>query len=221
MNLMHAYLRPGKVREVLDNYGNIKCSAVGIFKEDEVLEKLPPVSPSPFMRTSATGFSKPQVGDDIWVMFFKDNPRLIFYSFQGDAKTMNSGDLDVGYDDVEIMSKRGDSLLMCDSEDGWTMKNGDGFMNVSKDNINIANSKRGITMTENGIRLTSDKEDQPMVLGNELKVLLQDLCSMMNNLGQTAMSNPHTAPLGAIIKSNMLKVESRLKKILSENNYVS
>jgi hypothetical protein len=82
MELYNAYLRPGKILEVVDNYGNVKCSVVGIFKDDEDLTKLPVISPAPFMRTSPYSFVQPKAGDDVWVMLFSDNPQLLFYLFQ-------------------------------------------------------------------------------------------------------------------------------------------
>lgn len=220
MELYNAYLRPGKILEVVDNYGNVKCSVVGIFKDDEDLTKLPVISPAPFMRTSPYSFVQPKVGDDVWVMLFSDNPQLLFYLFQGDAKTTNSGDLDTGYKDVELFSKHDESVFMYDNEDGFTLKNDKKFINVGKD-VNIANGERSITITDNGIRINNGGENQPMVLGNNLKECLQDMVTLFEFIKTTAMSNPITMPIGVAMNAGLIKIKSKLKTILSKDNYIS
>lgn len=220
MQLSNAYLRPGKVREVIDSYGNVKCSVVGIFKEDEDLEKLPPIAPSPFMKASPNSFVQPQVGDDVWVMLFYDNPQLLFYSFRAEAKVTNSGDLDNNYKNVEMISKRGEGVFMYDDEDGYTLKNEGKFINVGKD-VNIANGDRSITITDNGIRINNGGENQPMVLGNNLKECLQDMVSLFESIKTSAMSNPNTMQIGVAMNAGLIKIKSKLKTILSKDNFVS
>ena len=218
MELRNAYLRPGKIREVLDQYGNVRCSVVGIFRDDEELNNLPPIAPSPFIRFSSNSFVQPKVGDDVWVMLFRDNPQLLFYQFQGDAKTNNAGDLDEKYEDVEIMSKHDDRVFMYDDEDGWTLKNEGNFFNMGAD-VSLMKGNHGITITENGVRLVSNYKDQPMVLGNDLKDCLQELCTV---LGETATALMTTSQAGgAKLSAGLLKVSAKLQKILSKNNYVS
>lgn len=219
MELYNAYMRPGKIREVLDQYGNVRCSVVGIFSDDEDLNNLPPISPSPFIRFSSNSFIQPKVGDDVWVMLFRDNPQLLFYHFQGDARINNADDLDDEYEDIEILSKHNDtSVFMYDDRDGWTLRHDKAFINL-KDEINISNGKHGITITDNGLRLVGGKEDQPMVLGNELKECLQELCKVLNETAVAAMTTSQAA--GAKLSSGLFSVQAKLQKILSKNNYVS
>lgn len=219
MELRNAFLRPGKIREVLDQYGNVKCSVVGVFREDEALDKLPPVMPSPFMRTSSNNFIQPKVGDAVWVMMFRDNPQLLFYQFQGDARLCNGDDLDAKYEDVEVFSKHDDNkVFMYDTEDGWTLRHDKAFVNI-KDELNISNGKYGITITDNGLRLVGGAEDQPMVLGNELKECLQELCKVLSETAVAAMTTSQAA--GAKLSSGLFGVQAKLQKILSKNNYVS
>lgn len=219
MELRNASLRPGKIREVLDQYGNVKCSVVGVFRDDEDLEKLPPVSPSPFMRTSSNNFVQPKVGDDVWVMLFRDNPQLLFYQFQGDARLSNGVDLDERYQDVEVFSKHGDDrVFMYDDEDGWTLRNDDAFINLNNE-VNISNGKHGVTITNNGVRLVGGAEDQPMVLGNDLKECLQELCKVLSDTATALMTTSQAG--GAKLTAGLLGVQAKLQKILSKNNYVS
>lgn len=218
MELRNAYLRPGKIREVLDQYGNVRCSVVGIFRDDEDLNNLPPIAPSPFIRFSSNSFVQPKVGDDVWVMLFRDNPQLLFYQFQGDAKMNNAGDLDEKYADVEILSKHDDRVFMYDIEDGWTLKNDGSFFNMGAD-VSLMKGDHGITITENGVRLVSNDKDQPMVLGNDLKECLQELCSVLSETATALMTTSQAG--GAKLSMGLLKVSAKLQKILSKNNYVS
>lgn len=219
MELRNAYLRPGKIREVIDQYGNVKCSVVGVFRDDEDISKLPPIAPSPFMRTSSNNFIQPKVGDDVWVMLFRDNPQLLFYQFQGDAKICNGTDLDNNYEDVEVFSKHDDDkVFMYDSDDGWTLRHDKAFINLN-DEINISNGKHGITITDNGIRLVGGEEDQPMVLGNELMDCLQELYNILSKTAVSAMTSSQSA--GGYLSGNLFSFKAKLQKILSKNNYVS
>lgn len=218
MNLVQSYIRPGKIREVVNKYGVVKCSVVGIFKDDEDLEKLPPIYPSPFMKTSANNFVKPQVGDDVWVMLFKDNTQMLFYSFQG---VTNEDELAPDYDDIEIISKHDNSILMFDNEDGWYIRNKNCFINISDDSVKIDNQKYHISIDNDGIVIGDDSDSQPMVLGNELKDALKELCKCLQNTATVAMGNPMTIPIGTAISTGVLHFERKLQKILSKDNYLT
>ena len=225
MELNQGYIRPGKVLKVVDNYGTIKCSAVGVFSAQDNIEQLPPVYP--FTKSSNTSFSKPQVGDAIWVILFRDNPQELFYMFQGDVKS-NSGDiLNNSYEDVEILSSRnsGASELKWSKEDGWNLRNNDSNINIDNDiTISKSSNTSQIYLDDNGIHLRNQEgvEENQMVLGNHLDNLLKDLIKLLKELATTAKSNPNTASLGMTIDTYMINILNDYNQgILSKKNMVN
>ena len=79
MKLVNGEIRPGIVLEVLDEYGTIKGSCLGVFSDEDDPAMLPPIQQWP--TSSGSSFNQPKVNDPIWVLFFNDNPQELFSLF--------------------------------------------------------------------------------------------------------------------------------------------
>ena len=77
MDMNFAHIRPGRVLSVEDNKGTIKACCCGLFSEEDEIDKLPPIHQFPL--GGANNFSSPSVDDEIWLLFFDDNPLELFY----------------------------------------------------------------------------------------------------------------------------------------------
>ena len=65
-----------KLYEV-DEKGIIKASVCGLFSDQDEPENIPPIYQFPL--GGANNFSSPKKDDEVWVMFFDDNPLDLFY----------------------------------------------------------------------------------------------------------------------------------------------
>ncbi|MBQ1573560.1 MAG: hypothetical protein IIZ78_20750 [Clostridiales bacterium] len=231
--MLNGEIRPGKVLEVVDNYGVVKASCCGLFSELDDTEKLPPVRP--FLRVSPSSFVKPNVGDDIWVMFFADNPQELFYMFQGCSEKTNTtylGDVDPSTgENYEILAKHGDdddpAVIQYSDKEGWNMKCGETGMNISPDKtVTIGNttdqseSFKGIIIDDNYINLCgNDNTDntQPAVLGTELTKCLNNLVDLLMQVSTVCKSDPNTAHIAVAIESKMGEFVDSIDPIKSKN----
>lgn len=200
MKLSKCEVRPGIVRAVCNNYGAVKASCIGLFDDEEDIDKLPPVFP--FFKLSNSSFSEPQIGDQIWIFINMENPQQLLYVFQGDAVLNDDDVLSTGYDDCEVVSKRGDGQMMWSDAEGWNIKHGDSSIDVDM----------------NGTHLSCGGEEQPAVLGNSLINALQKLVSILQNTAAAAQADPHTAPLAATLQSGLVEMKPLLNKVLSKNH---
>jgi len=199
MNMRECEIRPGKVLKVVDNYGTIKASCVGMFVESDDPDLLPPVYQ--LFRSSLSQFSQPHEGDPIWVLTFKDNPQELAYIFRGDVRSENPG-LKNEYSDVEIQMRRttdgADVEVSYNDSDGYNIYNHGTSLNIDNDgNIHICH-KNGTTLsvTDSGISLGTDGESQyKAVCGEELVKLLNKFKEVLTSIKTAASSSPYTTTI--------------------------
>ena len=232
MRFADCEMRPGKVLEVVDNYGTIKASCVGIFSEEDDVANMPPIHQLPFIKSSRHYFAAPHVDDLIWVIFNETNPQELFYCFRDDTSD-NSSKLDTGAKDVEILMKRTDpddrtKVIFentYDSDDGYMVSNGGD--KASKFNIDNKDdhdmhlehsSGVGVHISKDAISLGSEgKSSYKAPLGepvaDALKAIVDCLEQVMN-----ACTMPHTAPIKPVIAALLptLKTKIAETKILSD-----
>ena len=105
MKLHKGTIRPGTVREILEN-GIIKASAPGLFSFTDDTTKMPPIMPWQIGGNSGA-FSKVKLYDEVWIMNFTDNPRQLYW-FRKDSISMNENLLDTinNESNVEIVCNR-------------------------------------------------------------------------------------------------------------------
>lgn len=222
MRLSDVEIIPGTVLAVCNNYGVIKASCIGVFSEDADIDKLPPVYPAP-TSTSNTTFCEPQIGDLIWVWINKNNPLELFYTFQCDALTGNGSVLDAGYDACHIIHKDNDngSSLQWNDQEGWKMDTQQSKFQIepSGDILLSQDNAHQIKMSNNGIQLTADGggEENPAVLGNELKKTIQAIINTLQATAQAGKANSETMAMAVALEGGLIKIQQCLTKILSSN----
>ena len=227
MKLACGEIRPGKVLEVLDEYGTIKGSCLGVFSEEEDPDLLPPIQQWP--TTSCTSFNQPNVNDPIWVLFFSDNPQELFYTFQADIHNSSSHILGNKPKDAQILASRdsdlGKSQLYYTSDEGWKMQKDDTRFQIDKDN-NIELSKddldeRSVKIDDDGVFLGDKGKSQPAVLGDDLQSCLTSIYNALQALSTSLKSNPYTSPCASALDAKLPTIYNKINTILSKTVNVS
>ena len=220
MRLDQCEIRPGKVLQVIDNYGHVKASCAGIFSEQDDPDLLPPMSQ--FFKVSANQFSQPHVGDDIYVFIFADNPQLFLYVFQGDTNIGEADGLDNEYDDVDITMMRntgsGSVRVGYDTDNGYAIKNNDTRFNIDNDSNAFLEHKSGntISVTEKNISLGKKKKSRyHAVAGEELISVLKDIRATLDAIKNSASGSPYTTQISAAMTPLMGNLSS-FDNILSD-----
>lgn len=220
MKLFKGTIRPGIVRAILDN-GNIKASAPGLFSHDDI-ENMPPIMPW-FIGGNSGEFSKLKELDDVWIMNFSDNP-LQLYWFRKD-RIENNTNIPLNEENVEILCNRevgGEWCTIYFSDgSGWVIGKGESKIQINKDgDIILSNGfpNRCIDINASGISIGSKGESShSAAYGDEIEKIMYSLCSMLSNVAQTAITNPHTAAIGTTILSNISSVTSKISNISSSH----
>lgn len=224
MEFMSATMRPGTVRQVLEN-GNIKVSAPGLFSSQDEPDLLPPV-----MYLSIGGpsnqFSKPEELDEVWVIQNNDNPQQLYW-FRKDRQYDINKDLgiDPECEDVEILCTRpsgmGYATIYFTDGTGWIIQNGEASMVIRPNGdivMSTGASKRTISITGAGISLGADGPAKySAVLGEELVDFLNALLKLLGQTGQAALANPYTATLGAALMPKIPVLAQKVSGMLSGN----
>lgn len=227
MRLDCGEIRPGKVLEVLDEYGTIKGSCLGVFSEEDDPALLPPIQQWPTQ--SGTCFNQPKVDDPIWVLFFTDNPQELFYFFQANTRNGSNHILENKPKDAQILASRdsdlGKAQLYYTTDDGWNMTKDETKMQIDKDNnIELAKNdidSRSVKIDDDGVFLGSKDDSQPAVLGDNLKDCLTSIYNAFQALSTGLKSNPYTAPAAPQIDAKLPEIYNKINKILSKSVNVS
>ena len=222
MKLANGEIRPGVVLEVLDEYGTIKGSCLGVFSDDDDPALLPPIYQWPTQ--SGTCFNQPTVNDPIWVLFFKDNPQELFYFFQADIHNSSNHILGKKPKDAQILASRdagiGKAQLYYTTDDGWKMSSNESRIQIDKDNnIELAKDdleERTIKVDDEGVFLGDKDKSQPAVLGNELQDCLTKIYNALQALETGLLGNPYTSPAAAQFSPKLAPIYNSINKILSK-----
>lgn len=222
MNLINAKITPGIVKEVVDDYGLIKATVYGVFSKDENPNDLPPIYP--FFTTIHGTFSRPTVGEKIWVISSTDNPmELLYFKQPENTEDIKNVIKEVGSDQVEIVSnydaKNGWAQIFFADGTGWMIRNDGVFINITNDKIVLSTKQkhRTISITDEGISLGSEGQSKEQaVLGNSLYKLLCTLSANIKGLSNTASISPYTASLAKPLMIIGQDIEDQLQDILSE-----
>lgn len=223
MRLVDCEFRPGKVLEVLDEYGTIKASCAGYFSEEDDVELLPPITP--FFQSSASNFNQPKPEDLIWVVINRLDQQELFYFFQGNVKGVASHILQNKPEDAQILASKdaatGKAELYYTTDDGWKMSSNDSKIQIDKDdNINIGkddSDNRGITIDEKSVNLGGKEGSEPAILGNQLVDCLSNLNTVLGNLAFSLKGSPYTAAAGTDLEAQLPKFGNLIGKLKSKN----
>lgn len=220
MELSFGEIRPGIVLKVLDEYGTVKCSCVGLFAETDDPEMLPPVYP--FLKTSPSQFCKPNIGDKLWVLFFRNNPQELFYFFQGDVQNTVGESLKSNSGDLDKYNQNNQVLLKCKSgfngaeisfsnENGMKIANDSASLNIDKEGkINIGNENGNIDLDKSGIHLSGT--EHTVARGDVVMDRFNKLENMMKLFAKKLQASSFTADAGAtldgLIKNYMVDFDA-------------
>lgn len=219
MKLQKGTIRPGTVTTVFDN-GNIKASAPGLFSFIDDPEKMPPIMPWQ-IGSGCNSYTKPLVGDSVWIMNFSDNP-LQLYWFRKDIAS-ECDNIDFSEKNVEVLCNRdmdGEwATIYLSDGSGWIISKGESIMQIRKDGsiqLNTGFKHRVIDINTQGISLGSEgKSAHPAVYGDVLGDILTLLVATLKRVQMVATPNPYTAAIGSILSVSLPSIESKIDKIMS------
>lgn len=226
MRLDKCEIRPGFVLKVVDNYGTVKASVVGVFAEDADPDTLPPVIP--FMSLSRGTFSHPKENDPIWVLINRSNPQELLYVRQSDLSTQLADTLDNSYEDVEVLMRTesggGYAQILFDTEEGLIVQNDESSIDIKKNGditISKSGSHRTIEINSDGISLGSEgRSAEPALLGDKTEDALKKLWDCVNAIVTSLQSScPYAAPAMEQVQAKMVlqKAKTAIDKIKSDH----
>lgn len=205
MNLSAAHIKPGRVLQVVDDFGTIKACCCGLFSDQDEPDKIPPMYPFPFQ--AANGFSKLQEGDEIWVISFDDNNMELFYIRKDNIKKELNDLLSNSYEEVEVLASKemplGMIQLYFTDGDGWIIRNVNSVINIRKDGsilLDSGSAHRKIDICDNSISIGSEGgSTHSAAYGDSVEVSLTILNNLLDAISVSAKKNPYTAFIGSTI----------------------
>lgn len=221
MKLSQAHLRPGRVLELVDENGIIKGSCCGLFTDQDDPEKLPPIYQFPL--GGANNFSSMHVDDEIWVLFFDDNPMELFYIRKDIIPETLKDILSKKYEEVEVLASRempaGMVQLYFTDGDGWIIRNVNSVIQIRKDGsilLDAGSAHRKIDICDNCISIGSENESEhTAAYGDKVVNTFNILNSMLDAIVQAANTSPYTVGIGTAITALKPKYESAIPEIES------
>lgn len=204
MKLCNAILRPGIVREVVDNKGTIKVSAPGLFSETDETNLLPPVTP--FLTSHTNQFSKPIVDDEVWVINFTDNLQQLYW-FRKDNFAENNKKI-LEEENIEVLCNRetgemGWATIYFSDNSGWMIRNDKSFIQINQDGEILINQEwpnRCININTENISLGSKgKSAHPAAYADKVGELLLKIYLTFDAIKTAAQPNPYTTAIASAI----------------------
>ena len=219
MELSQGHIRPGRVLKVEDEKGIIKASCCGLFSDQDDPENLPPVYPFPL--GGANNFSLPKVDDEIWLMFFDDNPMELFYIRKDNFPENLQDILSKKYKEVEVLASRempmGMVQLYFTDGDGWIIRNVDSVIQMRKDGsilLDSGSAHRKIDICNNSISLGSEGGSaHPAAYADKIENSLKILNNMLNAMSKAAKLTPFTVGIGVAIDALRPMYEQSIDEI--------
>lgn len=223
MKLLNAQITPGVVKEIVDDFGAIKASVCGVFTENDSPDMLPPIYP--FFTILHGTFSRPTIGEKIWVISTTDNPTQLLYFKQPElTEEIKNVIKETGSDQCEILSnydgKNGWAQIFFSDGTGWMIRNDKVYINLTDDKMILSTGAkhRTISIMDEGISLGTENESkEKAVLGDSLTKLLDKLKLNIDCLAKAASDFPYTACLTPALTQMSQDLSIDIKSILSEH----
>lgn len=222
MKLSDAEIRPGFVTQIVDSQGTIKAAVVGLFDEDDQ-DLVPPITP--FGTFSRGTFSAPEIGDPIWVLYFKNNPQFLRYIRQCNLNEDLNDILKKDSKNCEVLMRRDKGLdhaqLYFNDEDGWIIQSNLSTIRICGDDsiqMSLGEPNRTIEINSAGISIGSPgSSKEPAVLGDSLTDVMNELVLMIKMVKQAASASPYTKAIATAIESKLPSIEGKIPLICSNN----
>lgn len=223
MILSKAHIRPGRVLSIEDTNGTIKAYCCGLFSDQDTVDKLPPVYQFPLAGTNS--YYSVAIDDEVWVLFFDDNPLELFYIRKDNFPENLKNILENNYETVEVLASRemtsGVVQLYFTDGDGWIIRNLDAVINMRKDGtivLDTGSSHRAIDICDNSISLgTIGGSEHPAALGDNVVKSLNILSNLLNAVSQNAKTNPYTVNISLAIDALLQSFTDSLDNIESKH----
>lgn len=219
MKLLKGTIRPGIVNEVFNN-GNIKASAPGLFSFVDEPSKLPPIMPWQ-IGSNSNSYTKPNVGDSVWIMNFSDNP-LQLYWFRKD-NSFECDNINFEESNVEVICNRdmnGEwATIYLSDGSGWIISKGEAIMQIRPNGsiqLNTGFKHRVIDINTQGISLGSEgKSAHPAAYGDVIVDVFMMLTTMLKQIQLVSTPNPYTTAIGSILSTSLPILENKITNITS------
>lgn len=223
MVLSQGHIRPGRVLQVVDNQGIIKASCCGLFSDQDDPEKLPPIYQFSF--GGANNFYIPHEDEEVWVLFFDDNPLELFYIRKENVSENLNEILKTKHEECEVlMSKEltaGFIQLYFTDGDGWIIRNFDSVIQMRADGsilLDAGSAHRKIDINEDSISIGSiGNSAHTAAYGDEIVTAFNKVVSILNTMVTTCTKLPEIAILGTNIKAGIPALEAQIEKIESQH----
>ena len=184
---------------------------------------LPPIYP--FFTILHGTFSRPTVGEKIWVISTTDNPTQLLYFKQPElTEDIKNVIKETGSDQCEILSnydgKNGWAQIFFSDGTGWMIRDDKVYINLTNDKmiLSTGTKHRTISITDEGISLGTENESkEKAVLGDSLTKLLDKLKLNIDCLAKAASASPNTVGLTHALTKMSQDLSTDIKSILSEH----
>lgn len=219
MKLLQGTIRPGTVKYVSNN-GEIKASSPGLFSSTDNVDNLPPIMPWQ-IGSNCNSFTKPNIGDDVWIMNFSDNPLQLFW-FRKD-RVAECDNINFEEENIEVLCNRdinGDwATIYLSDGSGWVISKGESIMQIRADGsiqLNTGFNHRVIDINTKGISLGSEGTSaHPAAYGDEVANALIELSKLLRKVSIDALANPYTIKIGQTLLTELPSFEKTISKITS------
>lgn len=225
--LINYYIILGEIKYNDDpmKFGRIKCDMPGVIHSATSDEEAMPWI-RPFKMSGYQTFTKPLVGQKVWVLCSKVNYNeywwFPFYETQDFVQEYISANYDNQPDVIHArQGSAGDALFTYDDSNGYTLRLGDNHINLKPDNTMeiLANSCR-IKIEGNKVKAGQGESiDECCLLGKQFNNHYIKLSGFFNALYGICVGKGIIGPLAEPF--NQIAKELSNKKIYSENVYIN
>lgn len=201
------------------NMQRVKAFVPGLFDTKTMsIDAMPWIYP--LCMNGFQSFSLQNSNTKIWVIILPNNPYGYFYLpffelFSG-TKANIDGETDI------LLSRQtslGQASVHYNSSDGIMAKLGNAQMNIAPNGqASLQSTGAEVKIDQGRVHIgASDDEGEPMVMGDKLTTLLNNLQTGLDKVSQKAMGHPITMPIG----QELLNVISTLSEDISNINSTS
>lgn len=172
----------------------------------------------PLCMNGFQSFSLQNNNTKIWVIILPDNPYGYFYLPFFELFPFTKAKV---IDETDILMSRqtslGEASIYYNGNDGIMAKLGDSIMNLRPDGKAVLQSSgTDITLNNGQIHVGSSEEDgEPMVMGDQLTTLLNNLKSGLQGVAAKAMGHPITMPVGQELMNVVTTLSNDINNIKS------
>lgn len=222
MHLSSGHIHPGRVLAVADSkQGTIKATVCGLFSDADSPDKLPPIYP--WQPACANSFSSVRPGDDIWVIFFSDNPMELFWLRNDNIPESLSSVLSEEYKHCDVLMSRdlpgGLVQLYFTDGTGWVLRNGTSAIMLKPDGsvlIDGGMANRKIELNQRNISIGSEgRSAHPVAYGDKTEEALNAVVRVLKACAEAGKSNPYTIVIAQAIESVLPALENAIPEVSS------